>query len=53
VPSALAQQDFIREVFGLSANDDPEPMLREGLSRLSWWNRSIRSIISLASFHLW
>ena len=37
-----ATQDFIREVAEL-ANVDPEPMLREGLSRLSWWSRSIDS----------
>ena len=37
-----ATQDFIREVADL-AKVDPEPMLREGLSRLSWWSRSIDS----------
>ena len=37
-----ATQDFIREVAAL-AGVDPEPMLAEGLSRLSWWSRSIDS----------
>ncbi|NJS13846.1 MAG: ferredoxin:protochlorophyllide reductase (ATP-dependent) subunit B [Sphingopyxis sp.] len=37
-----ATQDFIREVASL-AGVDPEPMLRDGLSRLSWWSRSIDS----------
>lgn len=37
-----ATQDFIREVSAL-AGVDPEPMLQEGLSRLSWWSRSIDS----------
>ena len=37
-----ATQDFIREVAAL-AGVDPEPMLKEGLSRLSWWSRSIDS----------
>ena len=37
-----ATQDFIREVSAL-AGVDPEPMLAEGLSRLSWWSRSIDS----------
>lgn len=37
-----ATQDFVREVAAL-AGVDPEPMLQEGLSRLSWWSRSIDS----------
>ena len=37
-----ATQDFIREVSAL-AGVDPEPMLADGLSRLSWWSRSIDS----------
>lgn len=37
-----ATQDFIREVAAL-ADIDPEAMLQDGLSRLSWWSRSIDS----------
>ena len=37
-----ATKDFVREVAEL-AGVDPEPMLKEGLSRLSWWSRSIDS----------
>jgi light-independent protochlorophyllide reductase subunit B len=37
-----ATQDFIREVAAL-AEVDPQPMLAEGHSRLSWWSRSIDS----------
>ncbi len=37
-----ATQDFIREVAKI-ADVDPVPMLKEGLSRLSWWSRSIDS----------
>ena len=37
-----ATQDFIREVSAL-AEVNAEPMLQDGLSRLSWWSRSIDS----------
>ena len=37
-----ATQDFIREVADL-AQLDPAPLLAEGLSRLSWWSRSVDS----------
>ena len=37
-----ATQDFVREVAAL-AGLDPEPLLAEGLSRLSWWSRSVDS----------
>lgn len=37
-----ATQDFVREVAAL-AGVDPEPMLADGLSHLSWWSRSIDS----------
>ena len=37
-----ATQDFVREVAEL-ANVDPQPMLAEGMSRLSWWSRSVDS----------
>ncbi len=37
-----ATQDFIREVAQL-AQLDPAPLLAEGLSRLSWWSRSVDS----------
>ncbi|WP_379545224.1 ferredoxin:protochlorophyllide reductase (ATP-dependent) subunit B [Qipengyuania sp. DSG2-2] len=37
-----ATQDFVREVAEL-AGTDPEPLLAEGLSRLSWWSRSVDS----------
>lgn len=37
-----ATQDFIREVAEL-AQLDPAPLLAEGLSRLSWWSRSVDS----------
>ena len=37
-----ATQDFIREVAAL-ADVDPAPLLADGLSRLSWWSRSIDS----------
>ena len=37
-----ATQDFLREVSSL-AGVDPAPLLREGLSRLPWWSRSVDS----------
>ncbi|WP_432199714.1 ferredoxin:protochlorophyllide reductase (ATP-dependent) subunit B [Erythrobacter sp. W53] len=37
-----ATQDFVREVAEL-AGVDPEPLLAEGMSRLSWWSRSVDS----------
>ena len=37
-----ATKDFVREVAELTGLD-PEPLLKEGLSRLAWWSRSVDS----------